>query len=341
MTKRSKRFLILGIILVFLLAGWIFLRLVYLAYQEKNANLPNQFGVSFSDKYARELGLDPRETYTKLLNDLGVRKFRLMSYWNEIEPTKNQYDFSNLDWQIQQANLVGAKVSLAIGLRQPRYPECHYPAWTNNLDYQEQLQALYAYLTAVVERYKGNSAISSWQLENEGLNHGFGTCRDFSRSRISAEYDLVKRLDSAHPIIMNVSDEVGLPVRGPRGDEVGLSVYKRFHESKFCNCYLSYPMPAWWHGLRAALIDYFWHKPVIIHELQAEPWGPAATVQLSSEEQTKTMDATKLQAIVNYARRTNIRETYLWGGEWWYWRKIKFNDDSAWQVAKQIFTADH
>ena len=80
-------------------------------------------GVSFSQKRATELGLDWKANYTALLDDMHVPTFRLMSYWDLHEPVRGQFDFSSLDWQISEAAKRGATVSLAIGLRQPRWPE--------------------------------------------------------------------------------------------------------------------------------------------------------------------------------------------------------------------------
>src|SRR5215471_4735475 len=45
-------------------------------------NKPFTLGTSFIPDYARSLGVDPHETYLAMLDDLHVRHFRLVSYWN-------------------------------------------------------------------------------------------------------------------------------------------------------------------------------------------------------------------------------------------------------------------
>ncbi|MEO5499038.1 MAG: hypothetical protein ABIR46_00895, partial [Candidatus Saccharimonadales bacterium] len=90
-------------------------------------------GVSFSEKRAKELGLDWRANFTALLDDMHISAFRLMSYWDEHEIVRGQHDFSSLDWQIDEASKRGATVTLAVGLRQPRWPECHQPKWADDL----------------------------------------------------------------------------------------------------------------------------------------------------------------------------------------------------------------
>ena len=41
-------------------------------------------GITFSSRYATDLGLDWRETYTALLDEIGVRKVRIPVYWDLV-----------------------------------------------------------------------------------------------------------------------------------------------------------------------------------------------------------------------------------------------------------------
>jgi hypothetical protein len=68
-------------------------------------------------------------------------------------------------------------------------------------------------------------------------------------------------------------------------------------------------------------------KKVIIHELQAEPWGPKGTEQLSDAEQMKSMSSKALLASLKYAKATKIAYIDLWGLEWWFWRAKKYRDN--------------
>jgi len=40
---------------------------------------------------------------------------------------------------------------------------------------------------------------------------------------------------------------------------------------------------------------------------------------------------------VRFAEGTGMREVYLWGAEYWYYRKVKLHDPSLWNVAKEEF----
>jgi GH35 family endo-1,4-beta-xylanase len=116
-------------------------------------------------KYAKELGVDWQANFIALLDDMQIRNYRLMSYWDMVEPTRGTFNFSELDWQMDEAGKRGAKVSLAIGMRQPRWPECHKPKWYSQLSKTERNQAIFDFNTAVVDRYKDHPALQSYQLE--------------------------------------------------------------------------------------------------------------------------------------------------------------------------------
>lgn len=90
---------------------------------------PQKYGISFSLKQCRNFGIDPMETLQWLLAQ-GWRRFRLMSYWNEHEAVQGVYDFTALDIQIATIHSAGGTISLCLGVKQPRWPEYHWPKWT-------------------------------------------------------------------------------------------------------------------------------------------------------------------------------------------------------------------
>jgi hypothetical protein len=298
-----------------------------------------EIGVSFSEKRAKEMGLDWQANYTALLDDMQVRHFRLMSYWDIHEPVRGQFDFSTLDWQISEAAKRGANVSLAIGLRQPRWPECHQPDWAPKLRGNEWNQALFSYIETVVKRYENNPTVISWQLENEGVNEWFGECGKPDPKRLVDEFNLVKGL-SAKPVWMSLSDQHGLPINPPVPDKFGYSVYRTVWSEKTWpyRGYLTYPTPIWYHRLRAVAIKLISGRDIFIHELQLEPWGPKDTTELTTAEQDISMSPAKIKDNLLFAREIGAKDIYTWGGEWWYWRKVH-GDPTVWDTVKTEFTA--
>ena len=299
------------------------------------------YGVSFSAKRARELGVDPKANLTALLDDLGIRNYRLMSYWDESEKVRGQLDFTELDWQINEIAKRGGTVSLGLGLRQPRWPECHQPTWADDLAGNAWKQALYAYIETVVKRYENNPTVISWQLENEAVNNWFGTCDKPDVERLNEEFALVRSW-SSKPIWMSLSDQHGFPVNPPVPDQFGFSVYRTIWNEKIPPLkqnYITYPTPVWYHRLRAAIIELYTGRHIFIHELQLEPWGPVDTAQLSVDEQNKSMSPEQIKMNVLFARMIGERDIYVWGGEWWYWRMVN-GDLSIWETVRDTLRSE-
>lgn len=303
---------------------------------------PYQIGVTFIPSYARYLGVEPRETFQAILTDLKPTQVRLVSYWDEIEKTRGNYNFSELDWQMEMAEKSGTKVSLAIGLRQPRWPECHMPKWHLNQPKEVWYGDLKKVMTATVERYKSHAALESYQLENEFFLSVFGECPDFSRDRLIDEYNMVKQLDADHPVIISRSNNaIGFPINDPKPDAYGVSVYKRVWDKTLTKRYVEYPFPAWFYGFLAGgskLID---GRELMIHELQAEAWTPDGYEIKTGplEELHKSMNPERLENRFDYARASGIKRMDLWGVEWWYAMKVNRDQPGLWNTAVDEFEA--
>jgi len=318
------------------LAVFILLQpLIGLGYAWSQRHNPTVFGTSFSVKQAEAFGLNPQETLHAMLTDLGLKRVRLMSYWDRGEPEQGKYDFTDLDWQFKEAEAAHAKVSLAVGLRQPRWPECHSPTWAANLTTAQLTTDLSAYIQAVINRYKNSPALDSYQLENEFFNDGFGQCTNYDKSRFIAETNLVKKTDPAHPVIITLSNNfVGLPVQAPHPDIFGLSIYRRLYSTNIYHGYVTYPFPAWFYSIRAGWIKLLTGKDTIVSEFQIEPWGTKPIEDMTIAEQNESIPASDIPGRFGFAEATHIKTVDLWGAEWWYWRKVHFNDPSVWDTVK-------
>ncbi len=330
------------ILLITLVFGFLFLSWsVAMWYTQKHKNEPLVFGTTFIPTYARYFGLDPQETMDAMINDLNFKHFRLVSYWEEIEKTPGTYDFSELDWQIQKASDAGAQVNLAVGLRQPRWPECHMPDWAKTEPYDVWYPQLKTFMTETVNRYKNNPNVVSFQVENEFFMTVFGDCKDFNRDRLIEEVKLVKELAPDKKIIVTRSNNWGgVPIGEPTPDEYGVAVYKRVWDQNLTFRYFEYPYPSWFYSSLAGFGEIVSGKPLYIHELQTEPWLPpdkgfSMNDINSIPEQNKSLDAKRLGDRFDYAEATGLRTIDTWGGEWWYWRKTKAGDSSLWDMAKQ------
>ena len=311
-------------------------------YMFSEASLPYRQGVSFIADYASNLGLDAHNTLRAVLDDLQVKNLRLVSYWSDIEPAPGHFDFSELDWEFVQASSHHARVSLSIGLRQPRWPECHAPTWVNLSAPESQWRpALDGFMRTVIERYRSNPALGDYELENEFFNNAFGTCTNFDRARLVSEYNLVKGLDRKHPVIVSRSNnDLGTPIGPPTPDEYGVSIYQRVWNPRIGH-YIEYPYPAWYYAFLAGFQKIFNHRDMVIHELQAEPWPPHGQpiTSVSLTVQDQSLDPERLQRRFGFARATGIRTVYFWGAEYWYYRLRTLHDPSVWAIARANFHA--
>jgi hypothetical protein len=308
-------------------------------YIRTQSSKPLVLGASFIADYASSLGLDPHAVMKGMADNLHVKQFRLVSYWSDIEQQPGTYNFSELDWEFQQAAAVHAKVSLSIGLRQPRWPECHAPDWAANEPVSVWQPQLMRFMQTVINRYKNSHALDSYQLENEYFLENFGGCTDFSRQRLIDEFNLVKKTDPDHPVIMTRSDNMPvLPLGQPRPDEFGISVYRRVWSPPI-HRYFQYPLPAWYYAFLAGAQKILTGRDTMVHELQGEPWPPngESITQSTLGEQNESLNAKELTSHVKFGEATGMRTINLWGAEYWYYRMTVLHDPSVWNAAKQAF----
>ncbi len=296
-----------------------------------------KFGMTFSARYAEELGLDWRETYIALLDDMGVKKLRLPVYWDLVEKVPGQYDFDAMDWQLAEAKKRGVQIILVVGQRVPRWPECHIPAWANESEDKRKL-ALLNFIDKTVERYKDNSTVSVWQVENEPFLTFFGVCPAFDKNFLDQEIALVKSLDVTRPILLTDSGELSLWFQAAaRGDIFGTTLYRHIYKSGIG--YFTYPVgPNFFKAKEWLTRLITGQEHFIVIELQAEPWVSMQIADVPLAEQFRTMDETKLKENVDYVKRVGFSEAYLWGGEWWYWLKTKKYYPAMWETGREIFS---
>jgi hypothetical protein len=296
------------------------------------------WGVNFSQKHAHNLGLDWKENYLALLDELGVKRIKLVTHWDLLEPQKDVFNFGDLDWQIQRAQERGAKILLVIGQKTPRWPECHFPDWVKKLGKEEREKRVLNLIKNIVLRYRHSPAIWAWQVENEPF-FPFGKCPPPDKEFLKKEINLVKSLDSKkRPIVVTESGEFSPWTKAARlGDIVGTTLYRKVWVKEL-KVYFHYPFPPVFYARKAFLIKKLFGKKVICIELQAEPWGPVLLYDLPPKEQKKTMDLEQFRKNIEFAKNTGFDEIYLWGGEWWFWLKEKQKDPQIWEEAKKLFT---
>jgi hypothetical protein len=326
---------VLKIALIFLLSA-ILVLVVYFFWGKGKSNENVVWGVNFSQQQAQDMGLNWKEAYLALLDDLKIKNLKLIAQWDLIEKKEAEYDFNDLDWQVKEARDRQAKIILTMGLKTPRWPECHIPDWAASLSVGETQGKILGLLEKIVLKYRDEKSIWAWQVENEPF-FSFGECPKTDKDFLRQEIDLVKSLDPLRPVIISESGEFPLWFKAAKfGDIVGVTLYREVWFKEF-NRYVHYYFPPIFYSRKALLIKKIFNKDVICVELQAEPWGPTLLYSSPVEEQEKTMNLEKFKNNIEFASKTGLKEFYLWGSEWWYWLKEKQNKPEIWQEAKKLF----
>jgi len=299
------------------------------------------YGMSFNTLYANELGLEWREVYDAILDDLGVTRLRLAAHWPMVEPEPGVYNFEELDYQIAKAEEVNAEVIFGVGRRLPRWPECHIPQWGQALDWEAQKAEIREYIKVVIERYKDSPAITHWQVENEPYLEVFAKehCNELDEEFLLEEIEIVRQLDGTRPILLTDSGNLGLWAKPYKhGDAFGTSVYVYFWNPDLGQ--FKTVLPPWFYRVKENFIKIIYgDKPTYLIELSAEPWLLEPIIDVDIEIQNSRMDIQKVREILEYAKDTRYEKQYLWGAEWWYWMRENGHPE-MWNLGLEIFERD-
>ena len=299
------------------------------------------YGATFSSIYAAELGLDVRETYTAVLDELQVKALRIPVYWSKVEGSEGVYDFHDLDWMMNEAGGRGIPVTLVIGQKVPRWPECFIPDWAEQKLEPERGEALLAFMRVVVDRYEHHPALHRWQVENESF-FPFGECPAPDPALIAKEIRLVKTFDDVgRPIQLTTSGEQAFWVfRAFPADVLGFSLYRVVQNDFFGT--LVFPYPSEFYGVQRLLARLFADE-IVVSELQAEPWGiydERISDGSGVDAAYSLFTAEDLEEHAAFAKRTGAREIFFWGVEWWYYLRVR-GEPRLWDAGARIINGGH
>lgn len=321
---------VVGIVLIFF-GLWV------LSFGTTSESKP-QLGITFSAKYARELGLDSNEVFGKILTDLKPEIIRLPVYWDEVEKTPNQFDFSESLWLVQQAQKYNREVILVVGFKQPRWPECFQPEWTKSLNREQFNSELNELVKTEVETFKKFPNIKYWQVENEPFVE-FGICPKPNKELLLQEIKTVKDLDS-RPVIITDSGELSNWIEAMKTSDIFASTLYRAVWNPFFGT-VSYPWPPIFYRIKANIVQFLTNttnEPIMISELQAEPWIDDGQ-NIKSTPVSKQMELFPVKQLAKntqFAQETRLGPVLFWGAEWWYYMKLQGISD-YWRNAKIIF----
>ena len=315
------------------------------------------YGLDFSCHQAEWLGEDCKTAYTAMLDQLGVRHIRLSAYWNEIEPGPGQFDFSSIDWQIDEAAQHGVAVTLSVGIKGQRSPEFYMPDWVvagrrvpdgdSPANYPDIAAAALEYVQATVQHEADKPTVEVWQVENEPYVHFWQTAHDWSLPEwfVEREAATVRDADPQHrPMLITHASWLRTDGTWRRilntANIVGEAVYTKRQRGPLAFVYLLPfhlgPLTPDLPGQEATAQAM--GKAIWISELQAEPFeAPWVDIRSASSCSFPSFSPSLVRENLILALRAGVQRGYLWGAEWWYFCLTQRGDPSYWQVAQQAF----
>ena len=309
-----------------------------------------KLGATFSHRHLQYLGLDVKQSAEQYVK-LGFNWVRLGCYWDEIEKEKGKFDFSRIEELLQFFEKNKVKVLLTVGMKAPRWPEYYLPEWIKkefNLKYLGTIKPdhklitdnLYPYLEKTVNHLKKFTCINSWQVENEPLNP-FGEKRWRISPEILQKEIAVIRKNDKREITLNFGAGVAsMPffwnkIKDLDFDNLGLNIYFKVATIKGVFKYFPY-VRNYSQVMVSGLINKARNsgKKIYLTELQSEPWEPDELVAHSDNPPSFMPEDFKknLEKINSW----DIDVVFLWGYEYWLWRKLIKGDNSYWQEAKNV-----
>ncbi|MCK9554354.1 beta-galactosidase [bacterium] len=319
-------------------------------------------GTTFSQVQCGYLGLDWRETYQEVL-DMKFDIIRLGAYWNRIEKSRGEFDFGELDWQIKKAREKNIRVLLTVGMKAPRWPEYFIPDWLEKetslrsgsavSDKPSVRRGVLIFIREVINRYKDENIIIAWQVENEPLSRSGPKDLWIRKDFLQNEIDLVKELDDMdRPVVVNAMTYANGFLRFLtrfiyRKDPVyetidiaripAINVYPAIGHEILKNKVCFWTNSGERIKYLRQFVDYARSekKSLWVTELQAEPWEPGELVH-TREEKAITCGAENFPEYFNELRSLNIGTIFLWGSEYWIFRKKRFHDETWITAAMDI-----
>ncbi len=328
-------FVLLAVFALFL----VFVFMIWLFFGRQKLTQPEDivWGLTYSPLASEGLKLDPDETYRAIIEDLQPNKIRLVAYWNRIEKHPGQYDFSDLQKQIELADSNDIPIIVAVGRRVPRYPECHAPEWSEKLAQADQDKKVLEFIDRTIKEFDKYENVVGWQIENEPFLGSFGICPTLDEGLLAQEIDLARSLTNK-TILTSESGELSFWIKASKyPDVLGTTLYRRVLVGG-SEVAINHIFPSWYYRARSNIIMSISDNldNVIVAELQGEPWTKRGIINSTREEIDQTMSHEQFEKNIHFTENVGFPEVYWWGAEWWYYEKQNGND-YYWARAQELF----
>ena len=146
----------------------------------------NTFGVGFHSRDRQEIFND---TLFDNIKDCGLSRVRLFPNWARCETVKGQYDFTEFDIGVQQAEKRGLASTCVLGYNNPLYFDGDERG--HAIETEAQQTAFLNYVEAVAKKYKGHGF--RWEFYNEiGINEFYKPSDGLESTIVNSYMTLIK-----------------------------------------------------------------------------------------------------------------------------------------------------
>ena len=364
---KVKVFMLRRLFIVFFLLILIFLANAFanpIPQRKFDPDFKPTYGVSYSFEQASWYGLNPRDSYTKLLDEFKFKWVRLPFFWNLMIDSQGNLKIDDLKFAIEEANKRNVKVIIALGAKTPYYPEYHWPEnIASQVKFAERItldhpvaEEILAIDKKVVSELSAYDNIAYWQVENEPLVGNVNKWK-IDPSLVAAEVEIVRKTDSQkRPIVLNhaatgfydKSWKELLPILKP-GDVFAVNAFFKTKGTDLISAkifgreihilwpdHLVWPVHSWWifspnYQTIKETVEANGNKLWIL-EMQSEPY-----IKKIEQADDPFLTFTPQDIITgnNFLKSYQIESIGLWGAHFWQYQQKKGNP--AWvDTAKSV-----
>ncbi len=319
-----------------------------------------RFGTTYSPSHAawtmdnRFKAISWQEALSAV-HELNLKRLRIAVPWRDCD---EQLGLAWLSDMLKQVDHSGVSITIASGLKTPRWPENYpptdllaahpLPERSEFTDvYRPALEAWWQRLYTEVHPYL--HLVEAIQVENEPRDFFGEGDRRISLSMLQWEMALVHSLFHHQQIVTTVGALGGTPAMlygysgvnrkwremlalAPSNFRLGLNLYQK----------------TFWHGLRLSASPQAWkkfrhyvqsardsHLQPFVSELQAEPWDSPQRFDYHEINGNPTCRPEQVEAMIRSVLAAGITDIDLWGLE--FWLRCRQRSSSGWMAhVKQL-----
>lgn len=166
-----------------------------------------EVGVTFIPSQISESGLDPAQTFQKVISEIKPDYIKIPLEWSRIEPASGEYSFSEITNLLSIARRSQVKTVVLVGY-ETGMSNCDEPAWVSNLSEQEYATAFRNFVLVSSSRLKAHQGLTLWEVESRDNT----SCKHISNDSVDDVIALIAARDTRPILSREDADTVSIRV---------------------------------------------------------------------------------------------------------------------------------